>query len=47
MLKSAILLTLLIFLIMAPEPDAKDVAEMTANLLVLDHPAALVASEGK
>ena len=47
MLKPAALLTILIFLIVAPEPDAKDVATMTADLLIMDHPAALVASEKK
>jgi len=45
MLKSALLLTILLFLIIAPEPDAKDIAKMTANFIVADHPAALVASE--
>jgi hypothetical protein len=47
MLKSIVLLTTLIFLIMAPVPDAKDIADMTANLIILDHDTALMAAEIK
>jgi hypothetical protein len=47
MLKSILLLTILIFLIMAPEPDAKDIADMTANLIVADHDTALMAADRK
>lgn len=47
MLKSIIMLTILIFLIMAPEPDSKDLADMSANLLVVDNHAVLVAADEK
>ena len=45
MLKYVLLLTTLIFLIMAPEPVAKDIADMTANLIVADNDIALIATD--
>lgn len=45
MLKPMLLLTTLLFLIVAPEPDAKDIAEMTAFLIVPQNHAVLMASE--
>jgi hypothetical protein len=47
MIKSVLLLTTLIFLIMAPEPDAKDISDMTANLIVVNHDTALMAADKK
>ena len=47
MLKPILLLTTLIFLILAPEPDAKDIEQMSANFLVGDQHAVLMAAEIK
>ena len=47
MLKPALLLTTLLFLIMAPEPDGKDIAEMTAFLIVPQNHAVLMAAENR
>ncbi len=35
----------MLFLIIAPEPDSKDIAEMTANFIVPDNHAVLLASD--
>ena len=43
-LKPTLILTALIFLIIAPEPDSHDIADMTANFLVTQNPAILAAS---
>ena len=45
MLKSTLLVTILLFLIVAPEPDAKDIADITAKLIVSETPAVLMASD--
>jgi hypothetical protein len=45
MLKSTLLLAILLFLIVAPEPDATDLAEMTSNLIVPDNHVVLMASD--
>jgi hypothetical protein len=45
MLKSTLLLATLIFLIIAPEPDSKAITDMTANLVVAENHAVLLASE--
>jgi hypothetical protein len=45
MLKSILLLTTFLFLIIAPEPDAADIADITANLIVPQNHAVLMASE--
>lgn len=47
MLKSTLILATLLFLIVAPEPDSNDIAEMTANLLVPDNHAALMAADNE
>ena len=47
MLKSTLLLTTFLFLIIAPEPDAADIADITANLIVPQHQAVLMAAETK
>lgn len=44
MIKSTLILTTLLFLLVAPAPDANDFAEMTANFLVLDNHSGLMAS---
>ena len=44
MLKSTLVLTTLLFLLVAPAPDANDFAEMTANFLVMDNHSVLMAS---
>jgi hypothetical protein len=45
MLKSTLLLAIFLFLIIAPEPDAADIADITANLIVPQNYAVLMASE--
>jgi len=47
MFKPVLLLTTLLFLMVAPAPDATDISQMTAGLLVLDQPAALMAADEK
>jgi hypothetical protein len=47
MLKSVLLLTVMLFLILAPEPDSNDIADMTSNLLGSDKQTALMASDIK
>ncbi len=44
-LKPILLLTALLFLIMAPAPDAKDIAEMSANFLIVKNQQGLMAAE--
>lgn len=44
-LKPILLLTALLFLIMAPAPDASDIAEMSANFLVVKNTQGLMAAE--
>ncbi len=43
-LKSTLLLTTLIFLSVAPEPDSRDIAEMSSNFIVPANHSALMAS---
>jgi hypothetical protein len=47
MLKFTSLLAIFLFLIMAPEPESKDITEMTKYLVVPDDHAALMASDTK
>lgn len=44
MLKQTLILTTLLFLIAAPEPDAQDIAEITANFIVAANHSVLLAS---
>lgn len=44
-LKPILILTTLLFLLVAPAPDSQDIAEMTANFLVLNNQPGLLASE--
>ena len=44
-LKPTLILTTLLFLLVAPTPDSQDVAEMSANFLVLNNNLGLLASE--
>lgn len=44
-LKPVLLLTTLLFLLIAPAPDARDIAEMSANFLVVKHQSGLMAAE--
>lgn len=44
-LKPIMLLTALLFLLVAPAPDSRDIAEMSANFLVVKNPQALLAAE--
>lgn len=44
MLKPTLVLTTLLFLLVAPAPDSKDIAEMTANFLVPNNHSGLMAS---
>ena len=44
MLKPTLILTTLLFLLVAPAPDANDFAEMTANFLMMDNHSGLMAS---
>ena len=45
MLKQALILTTLLFLMFAPVPDSRDIAEMTANFLVPTSHSVLLASD--
>ena len=47
MLKPTLILTTLLFLIFAPAPDSRDIAEMTADFLVPTNHSVLLASEGR
>ena len=44
-LKPILIMTTLLFLLVAPAPDSQDIAEMTANFLVLNNQPGLLASE--
>ena len=44
-LKPTLILTTLLFLLAAPTPDSQDIAEMSANFLVLNNETGLLASE--
>jgi hypothetical protein len=44
MLKPTMILTTLLFLLIAPTPDSRDIAEMTANFLVANNNPGLLAS---
>ena len=43
-LKPTLILTALLFLLVAPAPDSHDISEMTANFIVSEHPSGLMAS---
>lgn len=43
-LKPTLILTALLFLLVAPAPDSHDISEMTANFIVSKHPSGLMAS---
>lgn len=45
MLKSTLILTTLLFLSIAPEPDSRDIAEISANFLVPATESGLMAAE--
>jgi hypothetical protein len=44
-LKPILLLTSLLFLLIAPAPDARDIAEMSANFLIVKSQQGLMAAE--
>ena len=44
MLKSTLLLSIAIFLAAAPQPDARDIAQMSGSFIVLDNDAGLWAA---
>ena len=44
LLKPTLILTTLLFLLVAPAPDSQDLAEMTANFLIPDNHSGLMAS---
>jgi hypothetical protein len=44
-LKPILLLTSLLFLLAAPAPDARDIADMSANFLIAENHQGLMASE--
>lgn len=43
-LKPTLILTTLLFLLVAPAPDSRDISEMTANFIVSENPSGLMAS---
>ena len=45
MLKETLILTALIFLMFAPAPNSRDIAEMTGNFLVPTNHSVLLASD--
>jgi len=45
MLKPTLILATLLFLIVAPAPDSRDIAEMTADFLVPNNHSGLMAAE--
>jgi len=45
MFKETLILTTLFFLMFAPAPDSRDIAEMTANFLVPTNHTVLLASD--
>ena len=44
MIKPTLILATLLFLIIAPEPDSRDIAEMSANFLAPENHSVLLAS---
>lgn len=44
LLKPTLVLSTLLFLLVAPAPDSRDLAEMTGNFLVADQQSGLMAS---
>ena len=44
LLKPTLILSTLLFLLVAPAPDSRDMAEMTGNFLVTDTHSGLMAS---
>ncbi len=44
-LKPILLLTALLFLLVAPTPDARDIADMSANFLIVENHQGLMASD--
>ncbi len=44
MIKPTLILATLLFLIIAPEPDSRDIAEMSANFFVPENHSVLLAS---
>ena len=44
MLKPTLILTTLLFLLVAPAPDSNDIAEMTANFMIPNNHSGLMAS---
>jgi len=45
MLKPTLILTILLFLMFAPEPDSRDIAKMTADFLIPTGHSVLLASD--
>jgi hypothetical protein len=43
-IKPTLILATLLFLIVAPEPDSRDIAELSANFLVTENHSVLLAS---
>ena len=44
LLKPTLVLSTLLFLLVAPAPDSRDLAEMTGNFLLVDQQSGLMAS---
>lgn len=44
LLKPTLVLTTLLFLLVAPAPDSRDLAEMTGNFLLVDNNSGLMAA---
>jgi hypothetical protein len=44
LLKPTLVLTTLLFLLVAPAPDSRDLAEMTGNFLIVDNNSGLMAA---
>lgn len=44
-IKSTLILTTLLFLLIAPTPDSQDIAELSSNFLVLNNDLGLLASD--
>jgi len=44
-LKPTMILTTLLFLLVAPAPNSQDIAEITANFLIANNHSGLMASE--
>lgn len=43
--KTTLLLATTLFLVSAPSPDSRDIAEMTSNFIILDETPGLLAAE--